>query len=177
MSVTLEDPEDAFRLLVDLGAPQRLVRHHELVVEAASVLCQKVFEGFGVAFRREAVLLGAALHDVGKILYPDEMQAPGHRHEQAGQSLLIERGVNPDLARFCVTHASWDEPERSLEDLLVALADKLWKGKREQELETRVLDTLAKRAGRERWEVFDQLDTICEQIAADGSSRLDRSVI
>ncbi len=164
-------------MLVDLGAPQRLVRHHELVVEAASLLCEKLFEGFGVAFQRDAVLLGAALHDVGKILFPDELRAPGHRHERAGQSLLIESGVNPELARFCVTHASWDEPERSLEDLLVALADKLWKGKREQKLEARVLDTLAERAKREAWEVFDQLDTICEQIAADGSSRLDRSLI
>jgi HD domain len=177
MTVTLQNPEDAFRLLVDLGAPQRLVRHHELVVEAASILCRRVSEDFGVAFHREDVLLGAALHDVGKILYPNEMQAPGHRHEQAGQSLLVERGVKPDLARFCVTHASWDVPERSLEDLLVALADKLWKGKREQELEAHIIDMLARSARREPWEIFDQLDTICEQIAADGSSRLARSVI
>jgi hypothetical protein len=91
--------------------------------------------------------------------------------------LLIERGVNPDLARFCITHASWDVPERSLEDLLVALADKLWKGKREQELETRVIDMLAKSARREPWEAFDQLDSIYEQIASGGSSRLARSVI
>ena len=177
MSVILQNPEDAFRLLVELGAPRRLVRHHELVVEAASILCQKLSQGFGVAFHHEAVLLGAALHDVGKIRYPDEMHVPGHRHEQAGQSLLIERGVAAELARFCVTHASWAEPDRSVEDLLVALADKLWKGKREQELEARVLDTLAKRAGLEPWEVFDRLDMICEQIAADGSSRLDRSVV
>jgi hypothetical protein len=102
MNVTLQNPEDAFRLLVDLGAPQRLVRHHELVVEAASIL---------------------------------------------------------------------------LEDLLVALADKLWKGKREQELEARVMEMLAKSARREPWDVFEQLDSICEQIAADGSSRLARSVI
>jgi len=176
MSIPLRNPADAFRLLVDLGASQRLVRHHELVVEAATILCQKVFDGFSVAFHREAVLLGAALHDVGKMLHPDELQAPGHRHEQAGQSLLIERGVKPDIARFCVTHAAWHEPECALEDLLVALADKLWKGKREQDLEARVLDTLAKSAGREPWEVFDQLDTICEQIAADGPSRLDRSI-
>jgi hypothetical protein len=177
MSVTLEDPADALRLLVALGAPQRLVRHHQLVVEAASLLCKKVREGFGVAFHAEAVLLGAALHDAGKIVFPEEMRAPGHKHEQAGQSLLIERGVTPELARFCVTHASWDEPERSLEDLLVALADKLWKGKREQELEARVLAMLATRARREPWEVFERLDTICEEIAADGASRLARSMI
>jgi hypothetical protein len=177
MTVTLRSPDDAFRLLVDLGAPQRLVRHHELVLEAALVLCERVSKSFSVAFAREHVLIGAALHDVGKILYPDEMRVPGHRHEEAGQSLLLQRGVKPELARFCVTHASWDLPDRSLEDLLVALADKLWKGKREQDLEARVMAMLAKSTGCEPWEVFDRLDTICEQIAAEGSSRLARSEI
>ena len=105
------------------------------------------------------------------------MQVPGHSHEEAGQSLLIQHGVKPELARFCVTHAAWNAPERSLEDLLVALADKLWKGKREGDLEARVMDVLAKNTRREPWEVFDQLDAICEQIAADGASRLARSAI
>jgi hypothetical protein len=173
---TLQTPEDAFRLLVEMGAPGRLVRHHELVVKAASILCQRVFEQFGLPFCRDEVLLGAALHDVGKILYPDEMQVPGHRHERAGETVLIEKGVNPEIARFCITHASWEAPERTLEDLLVALADKLWKGKREEELETRVLEVIAKTSRRESWDVFAQLDTICEQIAADGPSRLARSV-
>jgi putative nucleotidyltransferase with HDIG domain len=176
MAITLRSPENALRLLVELGAPPWLVRHHELVVEAASVLCQRVPAEVGVSFDRDEVLLGAALHDVGKILHPDEMKAPGHRHESAGQSLLVERGVPPEIARFCVTHASWDTPERTLEDLLVALADKLWKGKREEELEARVIQMIAAHSKREQWEVFEQLDSICEQIAADGTSRLARSV-
>ena len=40
----------------------------------------------------------------------------------------MESGVE-DLARFCVTHARWESDGIGLEDLLVALADKLWKGK------------------------------------------------
>ena len=75
-----------------------------------------------------------------------------------------------------MTHASWEAPERSLEDLLLALADKLWKGKRETELETRVVKALATSARREAWEVFDPLDAICEQIAAGGPDRLERSM-
>jgi hypothetical protein len=175
MAITLRNPESALRLLVDLGAPAWLVRHHELVVEAASILCQRVPTELAVSFERDQVLLGAALHDVGKILHPDEMKAPGHKHEAAGQSLLVARGVPSAIARFCVTHASWDMPGRTLEDLLVALADKLWKGKREEDLEARVLLAIAERSKREQWEVFDQLDGICEQIAADGTSRLARS--
>jgi hypothetical protein len=174
--VTLQTPDDALRLLRELGAPERLVRHHQLVAEAAALLCDGVAERFAVPFRRDLVLLGAALHDTGKILHRDELERPGHAHEPAGESLLLERGVAPAVARFCVTHASWDALDRSLEDLLVALADKLWKGQRTAALEARVLDALAAQTGRPSWEVFDRLDAVCEEIAADGPARLARSV-
>jgi hypothetical protein len=89
----------------------------------------------------------------------------------------MEHGVEPRLARFCVTHASWDAPGTLIEDLLVALADKLWKGKRETELEQVVADTIARDTKREAWEVFDALDSICEEVAAEGPARLARSVV
>ena len=176
MSFVLRKPEDAFRLLVELGAPPRLIRHHELVVEAAMALCQGLLEQPNISFHGDDVLIGAALHDVGKILYPDEMQVPGHQHETAGQAMLLERGLSPEIARFCVTHASWAAVERTLEDLLVALADKLWKGRREEELESRVVRVIAVCSRLEPWQVFDQLDTLFEQIAAEGTSRLARSL-
>lgn len=166
---------DALRLLADLGASPWLVRHHELVVEAAAILCERVPRELGVSFDREQVLVGAALHDAGKIRHPDEMRAPGSRHERAGEQLLIERGVEPALARFCATHAAWDRPELAIEDLLVALADKLWKGKREDELERRVAEVIARASGRESWAVFDRLDAVCDDIAAGGPERLARS--
>ena len=71
----------------------------------------------------------------GKIIHVDEMSGPGHRHELAGERLLIAQGISEKVARFCVTHAAWDDSDRTVEDLLVALADKLWKGKREEGLE------------------------------------------
>ena len=60
-------------------------------------------------------------------------------------------------------------------DLLVALADKLWKGKREDELEQRAAGAIERATGRPAWEVFDALDAICEAVAADGTDRLARS--
>ena len=60
-------------------------------------------------------------------------------------------------------------------DRLVALADKLWKGKRDENLESLVLDEIAARLGRDRWSVFDAFDTICDEIALDGPGRLRRS--
>jgi hypothetical protein len=57
----------------------------------------------------------------------------------------------------------------------VALADKLWKGKREDQLEQRAVSLIAQLTGKEPWEVFDPFDAICEDIAADGPDRLERS--
>lgn len=76
-----------------------------------------------------------------------------------------------------MTHASWDSPDIEIEDLLVALADKLWKGKRDDDLERRVADLIARTAQREAWAVFDNLDSICEAIAADAADRLARSAV
>jgi HD domain-containing protein len=163
-------PQDALDLLRSLGAVPWLVRHHELVIEAAGLLVAGLS---GVRFDRGAVLIGAALHDAGKIVEPEEMSAPGHRHEQAGQDLLISHGVPAELARFCVTHAAWEGG--TLEDQLVALADKVWKGKRDETLERHVVDQIAAVTGDDRWEVFSRVDSLCEAIAADGDERLARS--
>jgi len=167
----------ALRLLADLGASPWLVRHHELVLEAAVLLCDRIERDFRLTFDRARVLAGAALHDAGKIVHPDEMSNPGHEHERAGERLLLANEVPATVARFCVTHASWDAADISIEDLFVALADKLWKGKRDDELERRVADALARDLKREAWAVFDMLDAICEAVASDGPERLARSAV
>lgn len=164
-------PNEAVELLSSLGAGAWLVQHHRLVVEAASALC----EGVRGPYDATLVLLGAALHDAGKILHPEEMSRPGCEHEKAGRELLVQHGVPPEVARFCETHARWDDPSVGLEDLLVAAADKLWKGQRHHELEDRLVSALASATHRERWEVFTELDPLFESIAADGDARLARS--
>jgi hypothetical protein len=70
------------------------VRHHELVLEAATILCDRLRRDLSLAFDREQVLVGAALHDAGKILHPEEMSAPGSQHELAGKELLTNNGVD-----------------------------------------------------------------------------------
>ncbi|MBA3463451.1 MAG: HD domain-containing protein [Deltaproteobacteria bacterium] len=131
-------PAASLQLLAELGASPWLVRHHELVLEAATLLCEGLRIELAASFDPQAVLVGAALHDAGKVVHPEEMSEPGSRHESAGQSLLLSHGVPAAIARFCVTHAAWDGPSTTLEALLVALADKLWKGKRVDALERRV---------------------------------------
>lgn len=114
-------------LLAQLGAPARLLRHVELVGEAAELLLAPLSK-LGLEVQSDLVRLGVALHDCGKILHPDELDRPGGEHEPAGQALLLQHGVSPEIARICLSHARWESMTVSLEELLVALADKLWKG-------------------------------------------------
>ena len=119
------------------------------------------------------VLFGAATHDIGKAVYPEELVAPGHKHERKGTELLEEYGVPKSWARFAYTHANWkDEPTITLEDMLVALADNLWKGKRLAELEDRFVKTVCASTGKETWEVFAEFDQICESLASEADARL-----
>jgi hypothetical protein len=128
-----------------------------------------------VPFDAQFVRLGVAIHDAGKILHPAELDGAGAEHEPDGERLLLEHGVDPRLARCCMSHARWSTMDCSLEELLVALADKLWKGARHEELERRVIDAVAGKLGKGVWDVFVELDTAFEEIAAGGAERLERS--
>jgi hypothetical protein len=65
----------------------------------------------------------------------------------------------------------------SLDELLIALADKLWKGVRNEKLEQAVIDRIASALQKDRWDFFVELDTIFEEIAAGGADRLVRSKV
>ncbi|MFI6100057.1 HD domain-containing protein [Lentzea sp. NPDC051213] len=160
-------------LLSDLQAPPRLVAHLRAVHDVARQLTDWVARHHPAAtFDREAVLYGAATHDVGKVLHPNELSGPGSAHEPAGHELLRARGVDERLARFARTHASWTAPDITLDDLLVSLADKVWKAKRVPELEQLVTARLAAAAGQEAWEVFMALDDELDRIAEGADRRL-----
>ena len=117
------------------------------------------------------MLFGAAIHDIGKCLHPEEQSRPGHQHEAAGETLLIECGIAPARARFCRTHGEW-KSESPLEDLLVALADKIWKGKRDELLEDAVVASIVHQTGEERWKVYLALDDALTELAKDADARL-----
>ena len=65
----------------------------------------------------------------------------------------------------------------TLEELVIALADKLWKGVRKSELESLIIDRIAEVVGRDRWDIFIPLDSRFEEIASSGHERLERSRI
>ncbi|GLY50996.1 HD domain-containing protein [Lentzea sp. NBRC 102530] len=166
-------PQAAETLLTELNAPPRLAAHLRAVHDVAAQLLAWVARTHPTAeVDEEAVLYGAATHDIGKVLHPNELSGPGHEHEPAGHALLRARGVEERLARFAGTHASWTTAGITLEELLVSLADKVWKANRVPDLEQLVTDHLARVSGQEPWEVFMALDDELNRIAEGADARL-----
>ena len=63
------------------------------------------------------------------------------------RGFLIERGFPPEVARFARSHDCWGEdPQATLDDLIVALADEVWKGRRNDHLKSRLIQSLADRS-------------------------------
>ncbi|MFG1642271.1 HD domain-containing protein [Amycolatopsis sp. NPDC049252] len=163
-------PPRARALLESLGAPPRLAAHLRAVHDVAVTLTG--WAGSRAEFDRPAVLFGAATHDIGKIRHPEELSGPGSAHERAGYELLLSQGVEEASARFARTHGSWGADDVTLEDLLVSLADKVWKAKRVPDLEQRVTEHLAAVGGEPVWQVFMALDDVLDGIAAGADARL-----
>jgi HD domain len=173
---TFQSKQDAYELLQNLGASAHLVQHVTLVGEAAELLILQ-FQQIGILFDADWIRLGVIFHDVGKILHPSELVDRGNRHGAAGETLLLERGIDRKIARCCRSHGQWQQLECDFEELVVALADCLWKGKRNTELEYQVIAKVTRMSRQDYWDVFGCLDDRFEEIAAGGDSRLARSIV
>ncbi|MCQ3929716.1 MAG: phosphohydrolase [Chloroflexi bacterium] len=167
--------DEAYALLAQLAAPLRLMRHAELVSETAEMLILH-FSNIGLEFDAQLVRLGCILHDAGKILHPEELEIEGAQHTASGYQLLIEHGIDPQIADFCISHEHWQTDSPSLETLMVALADKLWKGKRHPQLEEFIIKQISATTEQDFWTLFVKLDEVFEAIAESAPQRLARSV-
>ncbi|MER7929131.1 HD domain-containing protein [Streptomyces sp. NPDC096057] len=166
-------PDRVVGLLSELDSPPRLAAHLRAVHDVAHQLLTWLERHYpAVVVDREAVLFGAATHDVGKSVHVSELSGLGSAHEEAGQALLLRHGISPELARFAATHASWAGSSVGLEDLLVSLADKIWKNRRVPGLEDLVVARLAEATGRAVWEEFLALDEVLARIGDGADERL-----
>jgi hypothetical protein len=172
-------PDEALDLVIKLGGTPRLLKHIELVMEAADRVIGRLNFLQLHHVRQSLVRVLVIFHDVGKVVHPDELEGGGSLHEEAGLALLLKHGIPRHLARISVTHARWqDTPDVTFPELIVALADRLWKGHRDPELELAIISALAGySAAWSRWDLFIPLDTLFESIAAGGHDRLERSRI
>jgi hypothetical protein len=166
-------PGRAAGLLERLQAPPRLAAHLRLVHDVAWQLADWADERYPeLGYDRDAMLFGAATHDIGKAVIPAELTGPGSSHEEAGRRLLVAHGVSAGLARFAATHASWGSPGIGVEDLMVSAADKVWKNKRVPSLEDLLVGRLASASGRPAWQAFADLDTLLEAIGSGADERI-----
>lgn len=166
--------EDVAELLESVQIHPYLLAHLVLVHDAAYRLLSAIRQTWPLLdLNEEFVLFGAATHDIGKAWHLEEMSGPGQKHHQAGVELLQQQGVDAQRARFARTHGAWRSAGAlETEDLLVALADTVWSGGRNQELEDLVTQRLASSDGSALWETFMKLDDILTQITRDAELRL-----
>ncbi|GCE22716.1 HDIG domain-containing metalloprotein [Dictyobacter kobayashii] len=167
-------PPEALRILKQYGAAPRLIAHLTVVHDVAYTLTQLLLDSWPeLAYDREAVLLGSALHDIGKTMHTAELSGPGTQHEEVGPQLLLATDLPVAYARFARTHARWqNEPGITLEDMLVAFADTIWKGKRDADLEQGLAGQIAQHTHQERWEIYMRLDDIASALARDADERI-----
>lgn len=167
-------PPGILELLTKLNAPPRLIAHLTLVHDVANSLVAGISENWPeLEYDRQAVLIGAATHDIGKAIFKDELSQHGTRHEEIGEKLLLENNIPPDYARFAHTHAQWMMNDKAtIEDFLVALADTIWKGKRDEKLEMKISEYISSHYNVEIWQVFMKFDDILTGIAKDADKRL-----
>jgi hypothetical protein len=170
----LQLPEDAQALLRQANSPPRLVAHLVLVHDVATGLVGELGRTFPeLNFDKESVLFGAATHDIGKATHRNELKGPGKLHEEFGRELLIRLGVPESRARFALTHGNClTAPDIRIEDMLVALADHTWKGKRCGELESVLAGAIAHQTGTPEWECFASLDEIAQRLSNGADERL-----
>ena len=152
--------------------PPRLYAHSLLVHDVANKLVEAITSTWeNLNIDKNSVLFGATIHDIGKCTHTNELSEKGHKHEQEGKRLLISLGVPEEKAKFAVTHATWFE-KSTIEELMVSLADKVWKGSRIQDLEDLLIEKISTETKNERWKTFSLLDSIIDDITKDADKRL-----
>lgn len=160
-------------LLEKYQAPVVLKRHLTLVYNTGIEICaQFAKEWANLPFDKQEILFGAATHDIGKVIEINELHQKGNKHEQIGYELLLQNEIPENLARFAKTHGNWEEESLAIEDLMVTLADKIWKGKRIEALEERLTKEISIGTNTDYWQVYTKLDAILSKIALRADERL-----
>jgi hypothetical protein len=169
----LELPSEISILSEELHAPARLRKHLQIVYSTAAELLESIQKEWPeMRLNKNQVLLGAGLHDIGKAKYSNELYEAGNQHLEAGYKLLLEKGYSDDIAQIALVHEDWDNPDRSLEELLVSLSDVLWNGIRNNPLEEFVVKRIAERSQSDFWEVYMKMDPVLSKIAEGADERL-----
>ncbi|AZA98514.1 HD domain-containing protein [Chryseobacterium joostei] len=167
-------PQNIQSILDDLHCPILLNRHLILVYNLGLDLTEKIiFEFPTLRLLTDEIVFGTATHDIGKIIEKNELREKGKQHEQTGYKILMDYGIKENLARFTITHGDWENENLAIEDLIVTLADKIWKGQRIDKLEEKVIAEISKLTNIDYWTVYLKIDNIISQIINGSDKRLN----
>jgi uncharacterized protein len=154
--VNLPDREEALRLMREAGCSQAVIDHCLSVTRLALELTASIRK-HGVIVDRDLVEAGAILHDIGR------SWTHGVEHGAVGGEIARQRGMPEPLARIIERHVGAgitdDEADRiglkrgsyvpeTLEEKIVAYADKLIEGNRRVDIEVTV-EKMAEILGRD----------------------------
>jgi uncharacterized protein len=146
VSKKLPSPEEALKILQESGCSTNVIRHCKAVAELAVQIAEKCANN-GVHVDVELVHIGALLHDIGRA------KTHGVNHPIVGAEIAHSLKLPDNLVRLIERHLGggisikeaheFGWPERSyfpktLEEKIVAYADKLIEGERQVPIEKTV---------------------------------------
>jgi putative nucleotidyltransferase with HDIG domain len=117
-STPLPSLEQAYRLWDEHGMLDNIRRHSEVVCAVALLLAEWLAES-GVRLRRQAVQVGALLHDIAKT----QCLGSERRHDLEGEAILVDLGF-PQLGYLVGRHVYIKEGAPLDETMVVNYADK-----------------------------------------------------
>ncbi|WP_452598860.1 hypothetical protein [Pontimicrobium sp. MEBiC01747] len=71
-----------------------------------------------------------------------------------------------------ITHGNWREDNLEIEDFIVCLSDKIWKGKRDIELDNCIVNKISEMTKINFWDVSTKLELILEKIVIGSDKRI-----
>jgi len=169
----IELSKEVKSILEQFDAPQRLIKHLTIVNSTACYIIEELKNEWpNLVLNKKEILFGASTHDIGKAIITEELYKKGKKHESEGFKILKELGYKNKESRFTITHGNWENSDLETEDLIVCLSDKIWKGKRVNELEERITNKISELTKTDYWDVSMKLELILEKIAIGSDDRI-----
>lgn len=157
---TLEALEHLYSFQLTFGVPSRLIQHHEITLLTALKILDGLPKEVRSCLHIDLLLSGVFLHDIGKTIILDELEQEGITHEVVGRNLLIILGLPSVLSDFCISD-TYD----TMEKCISLLADTLWKGFRNYEIEDKLVNLISTKLAWEFWDTYTLLDSLFEALA------------
>ena len=150
-----------------------LFKHLTIVNSTASLIVEQFkIEWPNLVLNEKEILFGTSTHNIGKTVITNELYKKGKKHESKGFEILKEFGYDNEESRFTITHGNWENKNLKIEDLIECLYDKIWKGKRVNELEKRIIKETSEFTETDFWDISMKFELILENTGVGSDYRI-----